>query len=97
MAASVGQAIRDIRLSLRALERGFGKLSGALARSLSRAKATAGKKLRLSPKRRAALRVHGQYLGFMRNLSDAKKAKVKALKVKKGYPAAIALARKLAG
>jgi DNA-binding transcriptional regulator YiaG len=53
--------------------------------------------LTLSPQRRAALKLQGQYMGHLRNLKTRQKAQVKAAKAAKGYPAAITLARKLAG
>jgi hypothetical protein len=51
--------------------------------------------LKLSPKRRAALKLQGQYIGHTRLLSPRDKARVKALRLKKGVQAAIALARRL--
>jgi hypothetical protein len=61
----------------------------------SNAKARRGS-LKLSPKRRAALKLQGQYMGYIRNLKPRQKARVKALKAKKGYRPAIALAKRLA-
>jgi predicted membrane metal-binding protein len=55
------------------------------------------RKLKLSPERRRALKLQGQYLGNMRQLKPAQKARVKAVKAKNGMRAAIAMARKLAG
>jgi hypothetical protein len=66
-----------------------------LARTL-REPASGQRQLNLSPKRRAALKVHGQYLGYVRQLTPRQKTKVKALQSTRGYPAAIALARRLA-
>ena len=45
--------------------------------------------------RRAALKLQGQYMGYLRNLKPRQKAEVKAVKVKKGILAAIAAARRL--
>jgi hypothetical protein len=42
------------------------------------------------------LKLQGSYLGFMRQLKPVQKAKVKAVKAKKGMLAAIRSARKLA-
>ncbi len=50
----------------------------------------------LSPKRRAILRLQGQYIGYLRGLPSRQKARVKALRTSKGSPAAIRLAKKLA-
>lgn len=55
-----------------------------------------GRKLRLSPARRAALKLQGQYIGHMRGLKAAQKKRVKALKAARGFRAAVALAKKLA-
>lgn len=49
----------------------------------------------LTPADRARLRVQGEYLGLVRHLSVAARARVKSLRAKKGYPAAIKLARRL--
>ena len=52
-------------------------------------------KRRIGPKRRAAMRVQGRYMGAIRPLSAAQRAQVKKLRAAKGAEAAIALARKL--
>jgi hypothetical protein len=52
--------------------------------------------LKLSPQRRAALKLQGQYMGYIRNLKPRQKARVKALKAAKGFRAAIGLAKQLA-
>jgi hypothetical protein len=54
------------------------------------------RRLKLSPKRRAQLKLHGRYLGHMRQLKPRQKARVRAVKQRKGYHAAIALAKRLA-
>jgi hypothetical protein len=51
--------------------------------------------VRLSPARRAALKLQGQYMGHLRNLKPRQKASVKALRESKGIRPAIALAKKL--
>jgi hypothetical protein len=65
------------------------KAAGAAGASAPR------RRLKLSPKRRAALKLHGSYLGRIRQLNPAQKAKVRALKAKRGYHAAIALAKRM--
>jgi len=60
-----------------------------------KAKAPKKRKLRLSPKRRAALKMHGAYIGRLRSLTLAQKKKVRALRAAKGVRPAIALAKKL--
>ena len=57
--------------------------------------APSGTKGPLSAKRRAALRVQGQYMGAIRPLSATQRAQVKKLRAAKGAEAAIALAQKL--
>ena|SRR5450759_4933482 len=47
---------------------------------------------KFSPKGRAALKLAGRYMGLVRNLTAAQKAKVKKVREAKGYVAAIKLA-----
>ncbi|MGE5126519.1 MAG: hypothetical protein ACM3PV_09510 [Betaproteobacteria bacterium] len=54
------------------------------------------RRLRLSPRRRAALKLQGQYMGYLRGLKPRQKARVKALAAAKGVRAAVGLARGLA-
>lgn len=54
------------------------------------------RRLRLSPQRRAALKLQGQYMGYLRGLKPRQKARVKALAASKGVRAAVSLARELA-
>jgi DNA-binding transcriptional regulator YiaG len=51
--------------------------------------------LKLSAKRRATLRLQGQYMGHLRSLSRRQQAQVMKLKASSGFTAAIRLARKL--
>ena len=50
---------------------------------------------RLSPKVRALRRQQGQYMGLVRRLKAGQKARVRAVRQKKGLPAAIKLALSL--
>ena len=52
-------------------------------------------KRRLSPKVRALRRQQGQYMGLVRRLKPAEKARVSVVRQKKGLPAAIRLALSL--
>jgi hypothetical protein len=52
-------------------------------------------KRRLSPKVRALRRQQGQYMGLVRRLTKAQKASVRAVREKKGLPAAIRVALSL--
>ena len=50
---------------------------------------------RISPKRRAAMRDQGRYMGAISRLSAAKRAEVKKVRAARGVEAAIKLAQKL--
>jgi hypothetical protein len=49
----------------------------------------------VSAKRRASMRIQGQYMSVIRPLSAVQRAQVKKIRAEKGVNAAIALARKL--
>ena len=98
-----------LKKSFKAIERAFADIEKALAKVSSRVrraarkaarapKATTGKRrpAKLTPKRRAQLKLQGAYMGYMRQLKPAQKARVKAVKEKRGFEAAIRMARKLA-
>jgi hypothetical protein len=98
---SLGTELASARRSLRALEQSLARLARQV-RDISRSNSAkaAGKprrKLKLMPARLKALRLHGRYLGYIRQLKSRAKAEVRALRAKKGVRAAIARARKLAG
>jgi hypothetical protein len=100
--SSLKKNVQDIGATLKRLEGQLRALVPALAKetkaSVTQAVAKpARRKLRLSPERRRALKLQGSYLGYMRQLKPTQKAKVKAVKAKKGMRAAIAMARRLAG
>lgn len=91
------QMIHDFRQRLVALEQGAASAIETAARKTARkVERKAKRKLRLSPARRAALKLHGKYLGTVRPLSKAGRAKIKAIREKSGVHAAIAAAKKLA-
>jgi hypothetical protein len=50
----------------------------------------------ISPKVRALRRLQGKYMGYVRRLKPAEKARVRAVREKQGMPAAIQLAASLA-
>jgi hypothetical protein len=79
--------IADLRQRLAALEAGVVSAGRTIERTTKR---------RLTEKRRVALILHGQYLGYIRTLSKAAKAKVRAIREKSGVRAAIAAARRMA-
>jgi hypothetical protein len=89
--------IAALRERLETLERLGGELMARVTGKPAgrRAAKSAGKTRRthrLSPKVLALRRQQGQYMGLVRRLSAAKKAQVKAVREKKGLPAAIKLA-----
>ena len=96
---SLALEISAVRRSLSALDKA---LVGLAHQALKAGEQTVtssvrkARKLRLSPARRKALQLHGQYLGYVRQLKPRAKAQVRALRAKKGIRVAIAKARKLA-
>jgi hypothetical protein len=97
-ARSVEKNVEVIRRSLQSIARSLASLirtADAAARSSKRG-GRRGRKLQVSPARRASLKLQGQYMGHLRGLGARQKARVKALRTKKGFRPAIALARKLA-
>ena len=97
---SIGRELASARRSLRALEESLARLA-AQVRDISQNNTAkqAGKprrKVKFLPARLKALRLHGRYLGYMRQLKPRQRATIRALRAKKGVRAAIARARKLA-
>jgi len=102
---SVGREIRDIRHALTSIGGALERLEPLLERVASapapaaRAGATRreapAKKMKMSASRLAALKLHGQYIGYMRNLKPRQKAQVQSVRASKGVEAAIALGKKL--
>jgi len=91
--------LRTLRRSTRVIARTLNKLEGRLRRLQRQAERAAGRgkrTIRITAKRRAQLKLQGAYMGFMRQLKPAQKAKVKALKAKRGFEAAIRAAKRLA-
>jgi len=99
--AVVKKQLRAIKRAIVGIERSFEGVSKMLRRAERAAarKTTgrAGRKLRITPKRRAQLKLQGAYMGYMRQLSARQKSRVKSLKEKRGYEAAIRLAKRIAG
>ena len=97
---SIARELASARRSLRALEQSLARLA-AQAHLINRSNSAppigkTRRKLKLLPARLKALRLHGRYLGYMRQLKPRAKAEVRALRAKKGVKAAIKRARKLA-
>lgn len=94
---SIQSEIRAIGKAFSTIGRSLQRLTPLLAAASQTTNASRrGRKLKLSPERRAALKLQGQYMGFLRNLKPRQKTQVKALTASKGLRAAIALAKKLA-
>lgn len=96
---SIGKEIRNVRRSLAAIDASLGRLAALLQDAGPHGetrRATGKRRLNLSPKRRAALKLQGLYMGHLRNLKPRQKTRVKAIKAAKGYAPAIRLAKKLA-
>jgi hypothetical protein len=99
---TAARELRRVVTSLQSIQAALGRLAPALdARRKSTATSSAGRpapgrKLKLSPARRAALKLQGQYMGYMRGLKAAQKKQVKARAAAKGIAHAVALARRLA-
>lgn len=96
---SVSRQIRIIRNALSSIVGALDRLAPVLASAGGGHRGTppvGRRKLRLSPARRAALKVQGQYMGYLRGLKPRQKTQVKALRLTKGVRAAINFAQKLA-
>lgn len=83
--SSIGNALRRLLPPLR-------RLAAAQSDGITRRRA----KLKLSPQRRAALKLQGQYMGNLRNLKPRQKARVRAVRKASGLRASIRLAKRLA-
>ena len=97
----------SVSRSLKSIERAFVQIETTLQglakrvqqaeRAVSRGRgASTRRSVTITPRRRAQLKLQGAYMGYMRQLKPAQKARVKALKEKKGYVPAIRLAKSLA-
>ncbi|HEY3174145.1 MAG TPA: hypothetical protein VGK94_00120 [Candidatus Polarisedimenticolia bacterium] len=100
----LAREIRSIRTSFTKLARAFGRIAPMLAAApavAAQALAASGKKPRRKPRltanQRKALKLQGKYMGTMRGLSSARRARIKKIRVEKGIHAAIVAARKMMG
>jgi hypothetical protein len=93
--------VEELRAELRRLEGGDGPFPiDRIKARRPRAKAARippvrRRAKRVSPKRRKAMQQQGRYIGAVRQLSPADRAKVKRVRAEKGFAAAIAEARRL--
>jgi hypothetical protein len=94
----ISDGIKELRKQLSGLHGIFGGSAKASANAARRsAKSTARKTARkaqrkVSTKVRNLRKLQGRYMGLVRNLSAAQKARVKTVKQEKGYGAALRLA-----
>lgn len=96
---SVSREVQTIRRSLSAIARALVRLTPTLEAAAATDRSEPqrkGRRLRVSRERRAALKLHGQYIGQLRSLKPRQKARVKALRATKGVQAAITFAKRLA-
>jgi len=84
---SRSKAVREIQAGLKRLSRGFRLLTREVLEEAARPGNGRGR--RISPGRR----IHGRYIGLIRNLPVRQKAKVRALRARRGVEAAIKMAR----
>ncbi len=95
---AIGDSLRRIVDTLvRALEIALeSNVQGGPARASQPVAAESGvRRLRISPARRAALKLQGQYMGKIHSLKPAQKARVKALRARQGLAPALRLAERL--
>jgi hypothetical protein len=107
VARHVRQILRDWKKEIAALRDRLARLEelggrGAakagrktVAKAAGKTAAKARAKRRLSPRVLALRRQQGRYMGLVRRLTEAEKARVRGLREKKGLPAAIRLALSL--
>jgi hypothetical protein len=98
---TLGREMLDIRRAFTALAAAFERLGPALAERQVAVASTNGaaptrRRVNLSPKQRAALKLQGKYMGTMRGLKPGQRAAVKKLRAEKGIQAAIKEAVRLA-
>ena len=86
---SRSRAVKEVQAGVSRLSRGLRMLAREIIREAGRAGKT--RRGRVSPGRQR----HGRYIGLIRNLPARQKAKVRALRAKKGVDAAIKMAMEL--
>jgi len=95
--SSVRNHLLAVRRSLSALDRALARLAASL-NGVGPSRVGRSRPVRkLSPQARAALKLQGRYMGYMRQLRPRQKVEVRAVKEKKGIEAGIKKAQALAG
>jgi hypothetical protein len=91
------KVIAELRERLASLEgMGRGGARGARGRKAGATRTTKKRRVAISPKVRALRRLQGKYMGYVRRLKPAEKARVREVREKQGMQAAIKLASSLA-
>jgi hypothetical protein len=98
---TLGRELLQIRRAFTVLAAAFERLGPALAErqvavAPTNGTAPARRKMNLSPKQRAALKLQGKYMGTMRGLKPGQRAAVKRIRAEKGIHAAIREAVRMA-
>jgi hypothetical protein len=99
-ARHVREILRERDREVAALRRRLAELEALGAKAVARvagdtSRAAGRVRRRLSPKVRALRRQQGRYMGLVRRLKPAEKARVRVMREKKGLSAAIRVARNL--
>jgi hypothetical protein len=89
-----GQEIRSLRERLASLE-GLGKVGLVRGGARRRRRGRKPRRRAMSSRVRALRRLQGKYMGYVRNLKAAEKARVRSVREKQGMGAAIKLASSL--
>jgi hypothetical protein len=89
-----GQEIKSLRERLASLE-GLGKLGLVRGGARRRRRGRKPRRRAMSSRVRALRRLQGKYMGYVRNLKAAEKARVRSVREKQGMGAAIKLASSL--
>jgi hypothetical protein len=98
--AAITREMVQIRTSFRRLAKSFGRIAPLLA-AVATAEASSSqdatrRKPRLSAEQRRALKLQGKYMGTMRGLKPAQRARIKKIRATRGIRAAITAAQRLA-
>lgn len=95
--SSVSREISTLRRTLKAMDRSLRRLAPrlhTLGNGHANGKAERStRKLSLSRKRRAQLKLQGQYMGYLRGLKPRQKAEVRKIRERKGVVMAISKAK----
>lgn len=98
----LAREIRSIRHSFNRLASSFGRLGPMLTKSAAEARKeieetkSMRRRPRLTDAQRRALKLQGKYMGTMRGLKPADRAKIKRIRVERGIRAAIQAAQRMA-